>query len=471
MAVQQKRRDATEFEVRPQAIIDELRDPTKNFTVDEIHKRADEVKALKLRAQTLAGFTPEDEIDDQGGEDTLREQNLLRRGTPEGRESPRDADQNGVSRRRQTAFQARQEELRQSITDAFGGMDSFMLAMSYKAEQPLDTRQQKVFDELMKFQKRTIVGTTGDASKAEVLLPLQQVESIFMVENAIEGIFSLARRYVMTGRSIRIPYLKQADGANTRPMAGIANVSYHNEGQEKELREPSYEQRVMEAYKVAAYAELGDEILVDDMTGQLQSSVSGSIGQQILNFGEEQATYDGRGEANDELLGAFHPNNPALYKVIREDANDFTFADAVEMLARHVYGSKSRWFMHTSVMPRLLRMNINGTLVTFQKDISGRPGQQLLGIPVVYTDAAPVLGNQSDVSLGNPDFYASAFRTALTIESSRHFKFRNDITALRMFARMAGIPIPDGTYSYKAAASTKVYEKSPFVTLDDVYAS
>lgn len=466
MPVQQQNRAASQFEVEAEQIIAELRDPAKQFTVDEIHTKADAVKALKIRAQFVAGFTPQNEIEDQGGDDTLR------RNAPDAdRQSPADSDSNGVSRRRATAFQQRQAELRTAINEEFGGMDSFMLAMSYRGEQRMTTGQERVMTELAKFQKRTIVGTTGDASKAEVLLPLEQVESIFQVDNSIEGIASLSRRYVMSGRSIRIPYVKQADGANTRPMAGIANVSYHTEGQEKELREPKFEQRVMEAYKVAAYAEIGDEILVDDMTGQLQSTVSGSIGQQILNFMNEQCSYDGRGVDEDEMLGAFHASNPSLYKVTREDQNDFTFADAVEMLARHVYGSKSRYFMHSSVMPRLLRMNINGSLVTFQKDIAGRPGAQLLGIPIVYTDAAPILGAQADVALGNADFYASAFRTALTIESSRHYKFRNDVTAIRMFARAAGIPIPDGTYSYKSVASVKQYEKSPFVVLDDLYAA
>jgi hypothetical protein len=62
-------------------------------------------------------------------------------------------------------------------------------------------------------------------------------------------------------------------------------------------------------------------------------------------------------------------------------------------------------------------------------------------------------------------------RTALTIQSSIHYKFRDDITAYRFFARAGGLPIPTSTYSYKSTASTKDYAVSPFVVLDDVYAS
>lgn len=462
MAVKEKSRVGSEFKQKADNLRADLLNPEKEFTKDELIKLQDQINVLEQRAQVAAGFTADEEIEDQGGD------TLLRRGAPDARSIPRDVDPNGVSRRRQSAFLTRQEELRESINDAFGGMDNFILQMSYRGKQKFTSDQDRVIAELEKFQTRTIVGTTGDASKAEVLLPLQQVESIFQVNNTQEGIISGARRYVLSGRTLRIPFLKQTNGHVTRPMAGIANVSYHTEGQEKELREVKFDQRVLEAFKVAAYAELGDEILVDDMTGQLQSTVSGSVGGQILNFLNEQATIDGAGTT--EIMGAFHPNNPSLYKVTRQTQNRFKYDDAVEMLARHVLGPKSRWYMHSSVLPDLLKMTMgSNTLVTFVGDMKSSQNMQLFGIPIVMTDLLPSLGVQADVCLGNADFYAYALRTALTIETSREYKFRNDITALRMFSRAGGIPIPDGTYSYKSVASVKSYEKSPFVVLDDVY--
>lgn len=462
MAVKEKSRTGSEFKQKADNLRADLLNPEKDFTKDELIKLQDEINVLEQRAQLAAGFTADEEIEDQGGD------RVLRRAAPDARNIPRDVDPNGISRRRQTAFLTRQEELRESINDAFGGMDAFILQMSYRGKQKFTSDQDRVIAELEKFQTRTIVGTTGDASKAEVLLPLQQVESIFQVDNTQEGIISGARRYVLSGRTLRIPFLKQTNGNVTRPMAGIANVSYHTEGQEKELREVKFDQRVLEAFKVAAYAELGDEILVDDMTGQLQSTVSGSVGGQILNFLNEQATIDGAGTT--EIMGAFHPNNPSLYKVVRATQNRFKYADAVEMLARHVLGPKSRWYMHSSVLPDLLQMTMgSNTLVTFVGDMKSAQNMQLFGIPIVMTDLLPSLGVQADVCLGNADFYAYALRTALTIETSREYKFRNDITALRMFSRAGGIPIPDGTYSYKSVASVKSYEKSPFVVLDDVY--
>jgi HK97 family phage major capsid protein len=463
MPVQEKNRVASEFKQKADNLRADLLNPEKEFTKDELVKLQDQINVFEQRAQVAAGFTATEEIEDQGGD------SVLRRGAPDARQIPRDLDENGVSRRRQTQYQRDVAALRASVEEHFEGLNNFMLDMSWRGERKFTDAQQRVISELEKFQKRTIVGTTGDASKGEVLLPLQQVESIFMVDNAVDGIITQARRYVLSGRTLRIPYVVQSNGDVTRPGAGIANVSYHTEGQEKEQREPKFDQRVLTAYKVAAYAELGDEILVDDMTGQLQSTVSTLVGGQIMNFINEQATIDGTGSS--AIMGAFHANNPSLLKVTRATQNEFNYADAVEMLARHILGPKSRWYMHSSVLPQLLTMTMgSNTLVTFVTDMRGKVQMLLFGIPIVLTDLLPVLGSQGDVALGNADFYAYALRSALTIETSRHYKFRNDITALRMFARAGGIPIPDGTYSYKSTASTKDYEKSPFVVLDDVYA-
>jgi HK97 family phage major capsid protein len=105
--------------------------------------------------------------------------------------------------------------------------------------------------------------------------------------------------------------------------------------------------------------------------------------------------------------------------------------------------------------------------------LTGAPQMQLMGIPVVVTPLVALLGAQGDVCLGNGEFYAMALRQALTVESSIHYRFRNDVTAYRFFARAGGIPIPTAPYSYKRNTTTSAneYNVSPFVVLDDVYAS
>jgi HK97 family phage major capsid protein len=93
----------------------------------------------------------------------------------------------------------------------------------------------------------------------------------------------------------------------------------------------------------------------------------------------------------------------------------------------------------------------------------------LLGYPIVISDFLNALGSEGDIALVNPDHYAAALRKQLTVESSIHYAFINDITTWRFLARGGGIPIPTAPYAYRSVTSSNVDEHSPFVVLDDVY--
>jgi HK97 family phage major capsid protein len=120
-----------------------------------------------------------------------------------------------------------------------------------------------------------------------------------------------------------------------------------------------------------------------------------------------------------------------------------------------------------------MQMTLTGTtLVTYLPNLNGNPmGASLLGYPIVVSDFLNTLGDEGDFALVNPDFYALGLRQALTVESSIHYAFVDDVTTYRFVARAGGIPIPDGTYAYRSVSSSKVDEHSPFVVLDDVVAS
>lgn len=453
MPVQMKDRRANEFRAQADAIMAELADASKSFTKDEIEQKSAAVQSLLSRAQAVAGYTPEAEIESQGGDAAVRSIS-----------SPESSEKESRS------LDEERQELVADIRKAFGGPNGYIKALARRTVEPLTSRQQSVLNKVQSFKQRTITGEDGNASNAEVLLPLQQEAAIFTAPITVTGMFDSARRYTVTGRTLRIPYLVQDSGAVSRPMSSIANVTIVGEAEEKPLREPKFDQRLLTVFKYAAYTEFSDEMLADDFTGDLAPTVQAAIGGTIVNKINEDITFDGTGSS--QPLGAFNNANGALFKVTRDTQNDFKVEDAFEMYARHVIGPQSRWYVHPSVVPKMMNLTLNGTtLVTFIQSLNNAPQMQLLGIPVVVTPLVALLGSQGDVCLGNGAFYAMALRQALTVESSIHYKFRNDVTAYRFFARAGGIPIPTSTYSYKAAASVKEYAVSPFVVLDDVYAS
>ena len=443
---------ATELETR-------IADPAVEMTKEELETAAKGSANYRARAAAIATFTPTEEIERQGGDADLK------------RVAPESDDPE--TRTVRDTYEAWTKD----AIKAFGHIDNYLRTVTNSAVYgAMGDRQKQVIkrgralakriygtDEM---QQRTIVGTDSDASGGEFLLPLQQDPNIFQVANEQLGIMQYGARYPVTGRTLRIPYVVQTDGDNTRPMAGIAAITIVGEGVAKPVREPKFQQRLLTVYKWAAISKIGDETLGDDFTGDLAPTVTRLVGGQVMNEMNDYMTVIGDGTG--EPLAALHANNGALLSLNRETTQSVSSNDVFKMWSRHTHGPNSYWSVSRRVVEKLFALTLgSNTLVTFLPDLRGRPALNLLGYPVRINDLQPTLGVKADLALINPAFYAVAVRTQLTVESSIHVEFVNDITTYRFFARGGGIPIPTATYAYKAVGGTKTDEHSPFVVLDD----
>lgn len=460
-----KNREANELRGQADVLRKKLADPATDMSVDEVNKTIEGIRSLEMRAQSVAEFTPQAEIDRQGGEG---EEVRSFRADADTAADIAEEEKTKIRKGRKTvAEQIR--SLNDEVIGEFGSQHELLRALNGRATPTLS--QAKFIDKLQKFTVQVLGGEraiTGDNS-GQYLLPLTQVAEIFSVSNQQPGIMQTARTYNVPGRSLRIPYLIQDTGDSTlnRPMAGqIADVTIVGEGSTKPTREPQFGQRLLTVYKYAAVTQMGDEILVDDFTGELPTEVSNAVGQQAVNKVNEDCTIDGNGTS--QPLGALNAANGALIKVNRATANTFTAPDAFNMYERHTHGPKSCWLISRRVLAQLFALQTtNNTMVTFLRDLNNKPQMLLLGLPVIISDLVAPLGTLGDVSLINGEFYALALRQALTIESSIHFAFTSDLTTYRFIVRAGGLPIPTSTYAYKINASNaKVDEHSPFVTLD-----
>ncbi len=440
-----KNRAANELREQAHKLRSELMDPTASFTAEEVEKRTSDIRALEMRAQTAAEFTADAEVARQGGDEGLTRVDVASERSDFG------------------SMKSATDEVRSVLVKAFPSMGSYIRAATRGPANEKEAAALRSVD----LMTRTITGSTNGG---EYLLPLQQVPEIFSVANTQPGLFQYARRYNVAGRSLRIPYLLQDEGTSTlnRPMAGkIANVTIVGEGATKPSREPSFGQRILTMYKYAAITEFGDELLGDDFTGELPAEVTAAVGGQVINKINEDITIDGTGSS--QPLGAFNTNNTALLKVARNTASQFKAVDAFAMYERHTHGPNSVWMISRRVLAQLFAMQTtNNTMVTWIPNLRDKPTMTLLGLPVIVSDLLPTLGTEGDVALVNGDFYAMGLRQALTVESSIHYKFVNDITTYRFVARAGGIPLPTSTYAYAIDGSgNKVDEHSPFVVLDD----
>lgn len=438
-----KNRQAAELREQAHALRSELANPTATFTAEEVEKRLSDIRAMEMRAQAAAEFTADAELSRQGGDEGL-------------------VRVDAAAKTEFGGMKDAQDEVRKVLVEAFPNVGAYIRAVSKGAANEVEKAALRKVDQMT----RTITGSTNGG---EYLLPLTQVPEIFSVSNAQPGLFQYARRYNVPGRSLRIPYLIQDTGSSilNRPMAGsIANVTIVGEGDTKPTREPSFQQRLLTMYKYAAITEFGDEILGDDFTGELPSEVAQAVGGQVINKINEDITIDGSGSSAP--LGAFNANNTARLAVFRSALNQFTATDAFKMYEQHTHGPNSVWMISRRVLAQLFAMQTtNNTMVTWISNLRDKPQMLLLGLPVIVTDLLPTLGTTADVCLVNPDFYAMGLRQALTVESSIHYKFVQDITTYRFVARGGGIPLPTSTYAYKIDGSgNKVDPHSPFVVLD-----
>lgn len=438
-----KNRAAAELREKAHKIRHDLVDANNTFTAEEVERMTGEIRSLEMRAQAAAEFTPDAEVSRQGGDE-----GLVRVDAGDRREFAGMADAAA--------------EVRSIIAGAFPNIGSYLRAIKHGTSNATQMAALKQADQMT----RTITGSTNGG---EFLLPLTQVPEIFSVSNQQPGLFQYARRYNVPGRSLRIPYLVQDEGTTTlnRPMAGkIANVTIVGEGATKPEREPTFGQRLLTMYKYAAITQFGDELLGDDFTGELPSEVTTAVGGQIVNKMNEDITIDGNGSS--QPLGALNNANTSLISVNRATANSFTAADAFTMYERHTHGPNSVWMVSRRVLARLFALQTtNNTMVTWIANLRDKPQMLLLGLPVIVTDLLPTLGVKGDVALVNGDFYAMGLRQALTVESSIHVAFVNDVTTYRFVARGGGIPLPTSTYAYKVDGSgNKVDPHSPFVVLD-----
>jgi HK97 family phage major capsid protein len=442
-----KNRQANELREQAHKIRHDLMDSSIALSPEQVEKMTNDMRALEMRAQTAAEFTPDAEIERQGGDEGLVRMDVGAK----------------AERAEFRSMQDAQGEVRHVIAKAFPSMGSYIRAATRGPSNPREAEALKAVDQFT----RTITGSTNGG---EYLLPLTQVPEIFSISNQQPGLFQLARRYSVPGRSLRIPYLVQDEGTTTlnRPMAGkIANVTIVGEGSTKPTREPTFAQRLLTMYKYAAITQFGDELLGDDFTGELPAEVTTAVGSQIINKLNEDITIDGTG--TNEPLGAFNTNNTALIKVTRAAANAFAASDAFRMYQAHTHGANSCWMVTRNAMASLFALQTtNNTMVTWIANLRDKPQMLLLGLPVIVTDLLPALGTEADICLVNPDFYAMGLRQALTVESSIHVAFIQDVTTYRFVARGGGIPLPTSTYAYKIDGSgNKVNEHSPFVVLDN----
>ena len=182
------------------------------------------------------------------------------------------------------------------------------------------------------------------------------------------------------------------------------------------------------------------------------------------------------GNGVGQPLGALHAANPAMITVAKEtgqSADTIVWENIVAMWARMLPASMRRavWVANIDTFPELatmaLAVGVGGSAVWIGGP-SGSPGadappMSLLGRPVLFTEKAATLGDAGDLSFIDFGHYLIGDRQMMTVVSSEHYKFQNDMTAFRCISRVDGRPGLLSAITPRRGTATL----SPFVRLGE----
>ena len=263
----------------------------------------------------------------------------------------------------------------------------------------------------------------------------------------------------MRRRAIRIPVLDQTGTTAGQPhwWGGIL-AKWTEELGEKEETEPTFRQVQLVAHKLVCYTEAGDELLAD--AGISLAAFLGSAFRSVVRWYEEYAYLRGTGAGQPlGVIGA-----PVTLVEPRSAAGSFDITDIINMVEQF-QGRSPVWIASRQCLSNLMLLNgpTGNASYIFMPSARDAMPHNLFGYPLFFSEACPAPGTEGDLGLYDWKYYVAGDRDAITVDSSKHFRFQNDITAWRAVRRVAGMPWMSAPITYQDG-STQV---SPFVVLGD----
>lgn len=270
-----------------------------------------------------------------------------------------------------------------------------------------------------------------------------------------------ARVINMTSKTFKVPALSYANNTDGNQYGGVT-AYWADELTDLSTNKtnPTFEYIDLTANKLTGFSEIPEELNQDAyiaLSPFIQNCFS-----DVITHKEDSAFINGNGV--NKPLGVL--SAPCTVTVSRATASEVHPIDLVGMIARFK-GNLGRavWGVNHTTLPQIftLRDN-NGNFILnpgFSRDVSGPTPGSIYGIPVVYSEKFPTLGDEGDVSLCDYSQYLIGDREGLRIEESRHYQFQLDKTCLKFVKRVDGKPWMNKAITpYKGSAKL-----SPFVKL------
>lgn len=255
-------------------------------------------------------------------------------------------------------------------------------------------------------------------------------------------VWQRATVWPMTGEKTAFPKLAQnpdVDNVNFDHFAGVS-FSWTEEGGEKGATEPSFAMVEMIVHELAGYTEVTN-ILLDDSAINLMNYLT-RIFRAAWYWQTDKAFIQSTG--GKQPLGII--NDPQVLTVNRATASKIEFIDVLNMEAAlpAVFDPQAVWFITKKGRASLRGQTVSNTSkeLVLQENYSNLAdgySMSILGKPAYLADGKlPALGSLGDCIYGAWPWYYVGFRQDFSMDSSKHYKFRNNRTSIRCAGRVDG---------------------------------
>lgn len=267
-----------------------------------------------------------------------------------------------------------------------------------------------------------------------------------------------ATKIRMARRQVDVPVLDQ-----TTTTAGVPHqfggmlFYWTEEAASKTETNAKFRKISLVAHKLIGYTEASDELLADSAIS-LSDFFNSSLGfAGGIAWMEDYAFLRGTGAG--QPMGVV--NAGATITVARQAVGTpVQYLDIVNMMESFLPSARGVWVINQSVMSNLFQMTV-GTMNVWQPNMqAGVPGL-LFGMPVIFTEKLPTVGNAGDVLLADFRYYLIGDRQATTIESTQFYQWQYDLTSWRAVHRVDGKPWLSAPLTYQDGT----IQVSPFVIL------
>ena len=305
------------------------------------------------------------------------------------------------------------------------------------------------FKALVKREPKTVIAKLLQENadpQGGYLVPEEFIAQMVQYDTEPAIMWPRATIWPMTTDKVGFPKLEQRpdeDAADFDHFAGIV-WTWTEEGAEKEETEPTFAFLELIAHEIAGYTQLTNT-LIQDSSINIMNFITGLFRKSYIWYTDRSFI---RGNGAGAPLGIVP--DPAVLRVPRQTANQFDWQDALAMDSKlpSVFKTGAVWFIHSKVMNNLRGQVDNNGLPVLQQFYHTGPGgigmsqiTMLLGYPIVLSDGKTyALGTTGDVILCNPKWYFIGDRRRFTIDTSEHYLFRHNRTAIRVCGRLDGQP-------------------------------